>query len=224
EETVNDAFLANTNPFFTAPVSILHTFYLSKTALYDSLRLDAAGLNREAFEWGLRGMEKLIAEGRATNRQILSIADFSQPSYQKRLYIIDLEHYSLLFNTWVAHGKNSGKEMAASFSNRESSNMSSLGFYLTGNTYSGKHGYSLKLTGLEKGFNDNALNRAIVVHGADYVNESYASSQGYIGRSRGCPAIPRAVYRPIIDQIKEGTCLFIYYPSHNYLKKSGLLN
>lgn len=215
-------FLSSTNPFFYGWEK--HLFYFNKTAVYDSLKLDEAGLNRDAFEYGIRGMEKLLLEGRTEKQHVLSIIDFSQPSYKKRLYVIDLDNYSLLFNTWVAHGKNSGREMALSFSNKPSSNKSSLGFYLTGDTYKGKHGYSLKLNGLEKGINDNALQRAIVIHGADYVSASMASSVGYVGRSQGCPAIPKALYRPIIDNIKEGTCLFIYYPSEKYFQNSALFH
>jgi len=214
-------FFSLTNPFI--PAYPTFSFYLSKTPLYESLQLNEAGLSREAFELGLIGMEKLLNEGRAVKNNILSIVDFSQPSGQKRLYVIDLDNHSLLFNTWVAHGRNSGRQMAASFSNKYSSNKSSLGFYLTGDTYTGKHGYSLKLTGLEKGVNDNALNRSIVVHGADYVNGLLASL-GYIGRSQGCPAISKLEFKPIIDNIKEGTCFFIYYPLTSYLEHSPLLN
>ncbi len=215
-------FLSLTNPFFNGWET--HSFYVDKKTVYDSLKLDIAGLNREAFEYGLKGLDRLIQEGRTEKQQILSIIDFSQPSYKKRLYVIDLDNYSLLFQTWVAHGRNSGGEMANTFSNKPASYKSSLGFYLTGNTYRGKHGYSLKLEGLEKGINDNALRRAIVMHGADYVNESLANSQGYIGRSQGCPAISKTLYRPIIDHIKEGSCLFIYHPSERYLQSSPLLN
>jgi hypothetical protein len=169
-------------------------------------------------------MEKLIYSGQTLKDDLLSIVDFSQPSYNKRLYVIDLNNYQLLFNTWVAHGKNSGKEMAESFSNNQSSNKSSLGFYLTGDTYRGRHGYSLKLTGMEKGINDNAASRAIVIHAASYVNQSLINKKGYIGRSQGCPAVSPSVVRAIIDHIKEGSCLFIYYPSNNYISSSDLLN
>ncbi|RYY18872.1 MAG: murein L,D-transpeptidase catalytic domain family protein [Chitinophagaceae bacterium] len=192
-------------------------------AIYDSLHLDELGLNPKVFKMALKGMEKLKKMGRLTNDHILSIVDFSQPSVQKRLYVIDMENCVLLYNTLVAHGMKSGKEKALSFSNKPSSNKSSLGFYVTNRTYNGSNGYSLRLQGCEKGFNDNAARRAIVVHGADYVNEEYISSQGYIGRSQGCPALPPSLSKPLIDDIKDGTCLFIYHPNPVYLSKSKLV-
>jgi hypothetical protein len=202
----------------------LNSFYEMKMEVYDSLQLDMEGLSRNAFEMAIRGMEKLIQSGYPLKDNIISIADFSQPSTEKRLYVIDLNDYSLLYRTYVAHGRNSGTTEAQKFSNKVSSYQSSLGFYLTGNTYRGKHGYSLRLEGLEKGINDNAGKRAIVVHGADYVAESAIRQLGYLGRSQGCPAIPEELHRPIINNIKDGTCLFIYKDSYQYLSNSRLLN
>jgi hypothetical protein len=195
---------------------------LAIMAIYDSLNLGDLGLNPKVFKMALKGMEKLRKMGRLTNDHILSIVDFSQPSVQKRLYVIDIENCVLLYNTLVAHGMKSGKEKALSFSNKPASNKSSLGFYVTNSTYNGSNGYSLRLQGCEKGFNDNAAKRAIVIHGADYVNEEYISSQGYIGRSQGCPALPPSLSKPLIDDIKDGTCLFIYHPNPVYLSKSKL--
>jgi hypothetical protein len=192
-------------------------------AIYDSLHLNELGLNQKVFRMALKGMEKLRKMGRLTNDRILSIVDFSQPSVNRRLYVIDIDNCELLYNTLVAHGMKSGKEKALSFSNKPSSNKSSLGFYVTNRTYNGSNGYSLRLQGVEKGFNDNAAKRAIVIHGADYVNENYITSQGYIGRSQGCPALPPELSRPLIDDIKEGSCLFIYHPSSTYLAKSQLV-
>jgi hypothetical protein len=140
------------------------------------------------------------------------------------LYIVDLKNYQVLYKTYVAHGRNSGTVMANSFSNSPSSNKSSLGFYKTLGTYIGKHGYSLKLQGLEKGINDNAYNRAIVLHGAEYVDPNYASRLGYIGRSQGCPAVSPKEATPIINTIKEGTCLFIYSPNASYQHRSSILS
>ncbi len=198
------------------------SFYERKKSLFDSLQLEAIGLSRTVFEIALRGMEKL-KNSKLLQTSILSIADFSKSSTERRLFVIDLENNELLFNTWVAHGRNSGEEAwANSFSNKPHSKKSSLGFYVTGSAYSGNNGYSLKLVGLEKGFNSNAFQRAIVIHGADYVNTDYINSQGYIGRSEGCPAVALKVCRPLINTIKEGSCLFIYYPSPFYLKKSAL--
>lgn len=194
---------------------------ISTHSIYDSLDLDALGLSRQAFEYAQRGWNKLFREGRLSNDSILAIADFSQPSSRKRLYILDLKQYKILFHTLVAHGRNSGKELATSFSNKASSFKSSPGFYITGETYTGKHGYSLKLKGVEKGINDNAYNRAIVIHGADYVDETLIASQGYIGRSLGCPAVPEKEVQPIINTIKDNTCFFIYEPG--YVRRSALV-
>jgi hypothetical protein len=192
--------------------------------IYDSLRLNLIGLSHQAFEMAMQGFNHLTKTGKITNDKIISIVDFSQPSNKKRLFVIDLDNYKVVFNTYVAHGVNSGKEFANQFSNTAESNKSSLGFYETTDTYNGKNGYSLHLQGLEKGINDNADSRAIVMHGAEYVNESLIQSQGYIGRSWGCPAVPEKLHKPIINKIKNGTCLFIYSPDRNYLIHSKILN
>ncbi|RYG01833.1 MAG: murein L,D-transpeptidase catalytic domain family protein, partial [Chitinophagaceae bacterium] len=182
--------------------------------------LDSLGLSREAFVYATRGYAELKARGSITNTDILSIVDFSLSSAQKRLFIMNMRTGKLLFNTYVSHGKNSGQENATRFSNDQNSFASSLGFYVTGKTYKGEHGYSLRLEGLEKGINDNALGRGIVVHAANYVNEKIAAQRGMIGRSLGCPAVPVKLHRPIIQQIKEGSCLFLYGPDSTYLTHS----
>lgn len=192
-------------------------------SVYDSLNLSFEGVNRKAFEFAQYGFEKLNQQGKFLNDSIISIIDFSLPSTEKRLFVLDLKNYRLLFNTYVAHGKNSGKVMATSFSNKNSSYKSSLGFYKTLSTYSGKHGYSLKLQGLERGINDNAFKRAIVMHGADYVSSAFAESQGYLGRSLGCPAVTTEEAPEIINAIKDGSCLFIYHPTADYRQHSSLL-
>ena len=193
-------------------------------SVYDSLHLDLAGLNRKAFEYAKKGLLKLKEQGRILNDSILSIVDFSQPSSNKRFYVLDLKNYKILFNTFVAHGKNSGREWANSFSNSPRSHKSSLGFYITQEPYDGKKGYSLKLEGVESGINDKAFDRAIVVHGANYVSQSFINAQGFIGRSEGCPAVPVNDAEPIIDLIKDGSCLFIYSPDQNYSHRSTVLN
>lgn len=207
---------------FNNPATVPLSFSESKKYLYDTLKLEATGLSRIVFEMALRGMEKL-KNANHLQADILSIADFSKSSTEKRLFVIDLDNGELVYNTWVAHGRNSGEAWASSFSNKPRSKKSSLGFYITGPAYQGTNGYSLKLAGMEKGFNSNALQRAIVVHGADYVNTDYINSQGYIGRSQGCPAVAPSVCRSLINTIKEGSCLFIYYPSPVYLKRSALI-
>lgn len=190
-------------------------------SVYDSLHLGFRGLSKEAFEYAKKGFEKLLEEGRLINDSIISIIDFSKPSTEKRLFILDIKNYRLLFNTLVSHGRNSGREYASSFSNQPSSFMSSPGFYITRETYEGKNGYSLKLDGVEKGINDNAYERGIVVHGAGYVSQALADAQGYIGRSQGCPAVPVEMSQPVINRIKNGSCLFIYHPS--YIRRSVIL-
>jgi hypothetical protein len=198
------------------------SFIESKKFVYDSLHLEEAGLSRSVFELGLRGMEKLKRKARIQTN-ILSIVDFSKPSTSKRLFVIDLDNIELLFCTWVAHGRNSGKEWASSFSNKPRSRKSSLGFYVTGQPYMGSNGYSLKLFGVEQGINNNAYSRAIVLHGADYVNTDYINNQGYIGRSQGCPAVMPEVNTPLINTIKDGSCLFIYHPTPAYIKRSVMV-
>ncbi|MGH2565907.1 MAG: murein L,D-transpeptidase catalytic domain family protein, partial [Ginsengibacter sp.] len=194
-----------------------------KTSVYDSLQLDDLGLNRQAYDYAIRGFESLRSMGKLNNDYIISIIDFSLSSSKKRLFVIDIKNYRVLYNTYVAHGRSSGAEYAKQFSNSPRSNKSSLGFYVTGDTYDGEHGYSLHLDGEEKGINDNAFKRAIVMHCADYVNEKYIKSNGYIGRSLGCPAIPEKIYKPIINEIKDGSCLFIYSPNQYYLSHSRFL-
>lgn len=196
----------------------------SAISVYDSLQLDLSGLSREAFDNAKKGWEKLSAQGKLNNQSVIAIVDFSQPSTSKRLYVLDMENYKVLFNTLVAHGRNSGKEWAKYFSNKLSSYKSSPGFYITGQTYTGSNGYSLKLSGIENGINDKAMQRAIVMHGADYVNESFIASRGYIGRSQGCPAVPLKEAKRIINTLKDGSCLYIHVPDQNYLSRSVMLN
>lgn len=196
-------------------------FLPAMKSVYDSLHLSLAGLSRQAYEFAKKGLNKLMEEGKLFNDSIISIIDFSQPSNKKRLFVLDLKNYKVLFNTLVAHGRNTGREWASYFSNQGSSYMSSPGFYITRETYEGKNGYSLKLEGIESGINDNAYERGIVIHGAEYVSQDFVNSQGYIGRSQGCPAVPVQASRPIINTIKDGTCLFIYHPS--YINRSPVL-
>lgn len=196
-------------------------FIPAMKSVYDSLQLNLRGLSQEAFEYAKKGLSKLVAEGKLLNDSIISIIDFSEPSNKKRLYVLDLKNYRVLHNTLVAHGRNTGREWATSFSNQNESYKSSPGFYITGGTYEGKNGYSLKLEGLERGINDNAEERGIVVHGAEYVCDDFVNAQGYIGRSQGCPAVPVQASRPLINTIKNGTCLFIYHPS--YINRSTVL-
>ncbi|WP_343071076.1 murein L,D-transpeptidase catalytic domain family protein [Chitinophaga qingshengii] len=196
---------------------------LQEESLYDSMRLDTTGLSRDAFENAMQGFAQLEEKGRIKNPDILSIIDFSLPSSKKRLFVIDVKNKLLLFNTLVSHGRNSGTLLANAFSNKMNSYKSSLGFYVTGDTYNGEHGYSLRLEGEEAGINDNALSRGIVMHSAAYVNEALIKSQGYIGRSLGCPAIPEKIHRKVIERIANGTCLFLYSPDKYYSLHTRML-
>jgi hypothetical protein len=156
-------------------------------------------------------------------KDIITIIDYSKPSSDKRFFVIDLKAKKLLFNCLVAHGKNSGDIYAGSFSNEENSLKSSLGFFITGETYYGNNGYSLKLDGIEKGINDNARNREIVIHGADYVCQEFVTRYGRIGRSWGCPALPQDLSEKIINTISNGSCLYIYANDKFYLEHSLLI-
>ena len=192
-------------------------------SIYERLDLNKLGLSVDAMKYAYRGYENLRKKGALPNNDILTIVDFSQSSRKKRLYIIDMKKDKVLMNTYVAHGKNSGLDMATKFSNTPESLQSSLGFYVTKGTYFGKHGLSLRMAGMEKGWNDKAEERAVVIHGANYIGDHRASS-AFQGRSFGCPAVPQELSQKMIDFVKDGTCLFIYHPSQRYLQDSKLLN
>jgi hypothetical protein len=204
-------------------VSVASSAMAAADRIYDSLELAATGLSEQAFEFAWKGYQKLRSKGMLAKDGILSICDFSQSSRNKRLYVIDLTSMKLLINTYVAHGRNTGGEYAKSFSNNPNSHKSSLGFYVTRSTYSGAHGLSLKIDGVERGFNDKALKRNIVVHGSEYVGSSFIDRNPFSGRSYGCPAVPDDESAEVINSIKDGSCLFIYYPNKTYISKSQLL-
>lgn len=153
----------------------------------------------------------------------LAVIDYSKPSTEPRLWVFDLTQRTLLYHELVAHGRNTGDNLATMFSNTPESWQSSLGLFRTLNTYSGRNGYSLRMEGLEPGTNDQAMSRALVIHGADYVSPVFASQQGRIGRSHGCPAVRSAIARPLIDTLKEGQYVFSYYPETRWLSTSRYL-
>lgn len=191
--------------------------------LYRELGLAATGLDSTVFDSALTGFYNLKAAGKLSgDKDVLSIVDFTKSSREKRLWILDLDRKEVAYNTWVAHGKNSGGDRATRFSNKESSHQSSLGFYLTGEVYYGKHGRSLRLDGMDPGFNSNARKRAIVLHGADYVSPGFIKRVGRLGRSFGCPAVPADLSDEIIDRIREKTVLYIHGPQTRY--RSDYLN
>lgn len=196
----------------------------NEETVYSNLHSDQYPLpQKESFTEALKGFYLLKEKG-LVSKNILTLIDFSMSSNSKRLWVIDLTTNTILYNSLVAHGRNTGNEFATSFSNSAESFKSSLGFYATGEIYSGKHGKSLRLDGLEKGINSNARNRAVVIHGADYVSNSFIQNNKRLGRSLGCPAIPLNLASDIIQTIKDKSCLFIYYPSDSYKIASKLVS
>lgn len=192
--------------------------------IYYEMDLEDSGLSRKAFESAWIGYYKLRKKGLLRKSSVLSICDFSQSSSNQRLYVIDVRNRKVLYRTYVAHGINSGEEYANAFSNQMESCKSSLGFYITKKTYTGVNGMSLRIEGVEKGFNDNAAKRAIVIHGATYVSQRILRKYGVMGTTFGCPAIPAEMTNQIIPVVKNGSCWFIYYPSKKYLANSPVLN
>jgi len=185
------------------------------TSIYTDCELKDK-LDFDVFKSAMDGYNSI----EAPNKNLLSIIDYSKPSTEKRLFIIDVENRMLLYNTLVAHGKRSGYVNATKFSNKYGSHKSSLGFFRTGNSYYGKRGYSLQLEGLEKGINDNAKSRGIVIHGANYVSERIANGNGVIGRSWGCPSVSKKLSKEIINLLKGGSLLYIYADDELYKENS----
>lgn len=223
------------------PISIRIIVSVVLILAYSGLSSGSKGISESDTEvkdlWVECNLEKLLSyeifrsavggyslTDKIRRKNILTIIDFSKPSTENRCFIIDMDSRRLLYHCFVAHGRNSGDNMATSFSNKPESLKSSLGFYLTGETYSGKHGYSLRLDGLEKNINDNARSREIVIHGADYVSQEFIDKYGRLGRSWGCPALPPEITKEIIDRISNGSCLFIYGKDESYFVNSTFFN
>lgn len=196
--------------------------FLEAQSLYSNLA--AENLPFKSFFLAYQGYTTLLHQHMLIRDSILTIIDYSQPSDRERLYVIDVKNQNLLYKSLVAHGKGSGEIMAESFSNKPASHQSSLGFYTTGQPYYGKHGFSLRIDGLENGINNNARTRAIVFHGASYVSMRYIEKNGRLGRSFGCPALPLESSRQIIDSIKDNSCVFIYAPDAQYFSRTDLIN
>lgn len=185
----------------------------------------APAASREVLQLAARAMSCALRHPEfGVDPQRLGVIDYSRPSTEPRLWVFDLGRQRLLFEEWVAHGRNSGENLTTRFSNREGSFMTSLGAFAAQETYMGGNGYSLRLRGLEPGFNDQARQRAIVIHGAPYVNPAVAKLQGRLGRSLGCPAVRPQVARQLIDSIRDGTFVFAYYPDQDWLGRSRLLS
>jgi hypothetical protein len=208
--------------FIAKPLS--KNFLEEADSLYSEIDLASYGLSEKAFEYALKGYTYLVDHHWVIKTDIISICDFSQSSRNKRLYVVDMEQKKVLINTYVAHGRKSGSEYARSFSNSMQSHKSSLGFYVTEKTYYGDHGLALKIHGLERGFNDKAAARNIVIHGSEYVGPDFIKFNKFNGRSFGCPAVPSSEADEVIQAIKNGTCLFIYHPTKKYIARSKILN
>ncbi|MFO2466305.1 murein L,D-transpeptidase catalytic domain family protein [Pseudomonas sp. 15FMM2] len=191
--------------------------------LYSSLARSAPELNPNVLKSALSAMQCAVSNGQERSER-LAVIDYSQPSTARRLWIFDLRKKKLVLRDLVAHGQNSGENFATQFSNREGSYQSSLGLFRTQESYDGAHGYSLRMDGLEPGFNDLARDRAIVIHAADYVSPLWSKRQGRIGRSQGCPAVRPQVARQVVDKLKDGQFMFSWYPDQRWLKSSTYLN
>ena len=212
--------------FFLAAIALsatCGTAYAANPQLLGKLSHAAPELNPQALKSALSAMQCAVNNG-ARPAQHLAVIDYSQPSTARRLWIFDLNRKTLVLRDLVAHGKKSGENFATSFSNTEGSNQSSLGLFSTQESYIGSHGYSLRMDGLEPGINDQARERAIVIHPADYVNPLWSKTQGRIGRSLGCPAVRPQVARQVVDKLKNGQFMFAWYPDQQWLQSSAYLN
>ena len=214
----------------TAPVDVPRPVEVAarmSSSAFETASWSAAELGGVApgvFALALEAASRAVARGDAAAPQTLTVLDFSKPSTDKRLWVYDLRTRALLFHDYVAHGRGSGENLATMFSNVPDSNRSSLGLFRTGEAYIGKHGLSLRLDGLERGINDRARERAIVIHGADYVNATTARVQGRMGRSLGCPAVRPEIASSLIHAVKDGGLLFAYYPEQSWLEASTYLD
>lgn len=205
-------------------IAVKPSLDLNVEIVYNSLNSNHFDLPKlESFKEALRGFYLLKEKG-LVQKDVLTLVDFSLSSNKKRLWVIDMATNTILYNSLVAHGRNTGEEFANSFSNSNSSFKSSLGFYVTGEIYNGKHGMSLRLDGLERGVNNNARERGVVMHSANYVSNSFIKSNSRLGRSQGCPAIPEELLSGIVTTIKNKSCLFIYHPSRSLYKTSTLFS
>lgn len=184
---------------------------------WDNLKFDV-------FYHAYKGYNALLAEGIISNSRYLTIINYSISANKKRLWVLDMLKNKVAITDLVSHGRNSGEEYARQFSNAPESFKSSLGFFVTGMPYLGKNDYSLRLHGVEEGINDNAYDRGIVIHGANYVSTKYIRAHKRLGRSQGCPAVPVRLNPWLINTIQGGSCVFVYFPSENYFKKSQVLN
>jgi hypothetical protein len=221
---------SNVHPSGSTIITVAKEVKLTRSNFEDSIQtlfktigLEKVGMNYEVFRYGMIGFHSLRQEGKLNGKNIVSFIDFTKPSTEKRFYTVDLDTHQLKFHSLVSHGRNTGENIASRFSNVPHSNQSSLGFYVTGETYVGSKGYSLRLDGIDPEYNSNMRSRAVVMHDADYVSEEWIRKYGRLGRSQGCPALPKAISRKVIDTIKDKTVIFAYYNDAKYLQASAHL-
>ncbi len=222
------------NPLFTLlSIALLAGNITSSAALYAQPKQDlsvkinhlsrkAPKLSKKVLRLALTAYQKARARGEV-KKPVLTVIDYSLPSWKQRMWVFDLKHEKLLYHTYVAHGRNSGNDVPRHFSNQFESKETSLGTYVTKGTYFGSKGYSLNLQGLEKGFNDHAYERRVVIHGAWYVEPDFIKKTGHAGRSWGCPSIAQTLAKPVINTIKDGSVVFAYYPDKKYLSHSNFV-
>lgn len=202
-----------------APITASSNNAVATRATFDEI----GTLDRDVLDLALGAATCAVRSGAANAPRTLTVIDYSRPSSQERLWVFDLKSGELLYEELVAHGQGTGANVATKFSNDNESHQTSLGLFVTESTYVGKNGYSLRLEGLDKGYNDRARERAIVMHGAPYVSEAFVKANGRLGRSWGCPAVSAAVARELIDRVKGGSLVFAYYPDAQFLKTSKYL-
>lgn len=221
---INKAFLA----FTVLTLSIMNwgnTAYSTPSIVQKAanIQAQATSINPEVLALALQAYSSAREDG-LDEQGLLTVIDYSKPSNEPRMWVIDVKNDQIVYHLHVSHGKNSGKLKATKFSNKPGSRQSSIGLYLTGATYNGHHGLSLRLKGLEKGYNDNAFKRAIVIHGAEYAKPEFAKKFGRLGLSWGCPAVDTGVSTELIKKIKGGTLVFAYYPQNKWLQHSNYLH
>ena len=218
------ASLTPASPSMTTAEPSVPAFVLEHEDLLARLAANAPGLDTKVLDMALQARTCAAAYGDIEGDSRLAVIDYSMPSTEKRLWVFDLASGDVVFNEHVAHGQGSGGNMTTRFSNEDGTHATSLGLFRTAETYHGGNGYSMRMDGLDVGYNDNARDRLIVMHGADYVNPAATASLGRLGRSWGCPAVRRAVAQDMIDLLKDGQLLFSYYPEQDWIDSSRFLN
>ena len=221
---INKTLDSNTVSESPMKIEVTKSFEEKVADLYKSFSISNASMpNLSVFEKAVSGYTKLDEAGKVSN-PLLTVIDFDLSSKKRRMWILNMDTQEVIFNTFVAHGKNTGGEFAKNFSNKVNSHQSSLGFYVTGETYYGKNGLSLFIDGMEEAFNSKARERYVVIHGADYAEPEFINRAGRHGRSYGCPAVPNKIAKDLIHKIKGKSVVYIHKNNADYLKKSNFLN